>query len=154
MEGFPEGLEYYKRFPIDLRTALIENIVTFPETLQQEYEERVVYRAIKYNSKKTCIDQSDFASYIEKRAENPMIPVDDSNISSYSCSCYMDLDKLHIFTKFPTKNKAVAKGSICDEIGPVVIDKKRSHVDWFLFEGVDPSDRFEVIEKWEKSGYH
>lgn len=51
-----------------------------------------------------------------------------------------------MYAKFPRKNKAIAKGLIKQEDGPIDIDDSTSHVNLYLFENVDLSDRFEVVE--------
>lgn len=141
------------KFPTVLRTALRSNKVSFPDTLQCNYEKRCVFRAVKYTQDKTEIDASDFLSYVESNKKCPMIPVvDDNDISSYGCSCFMNLEMFHYRTKFPTKKKAIAKGMINDSFGPIIVDEKTSHIDLFLYDGIDPSGEFEVIEKWEKNG--
>lgn len=145
-------LEYYNKFPDILRDALINKKVKFPESLQCKYNNKNVYRAVKYNSKKTIIDKTDFLSQMERKQENPLVPADETDISSYSCSCFLNLDELHMYTKFPYKNKAIAKGIIKEEFGPIDINQDTSHVDLYLFDMIDPSDYFEVIEKWEKNG--
>lgn len=146
------NVDYYNRFPNVLKNALINEIVKFPDSLQDEYQELVVYRGVSYSKNKTVIDKSDFLSNIERNLRNPMVPADFDNISSYSCSCYLDIDAMRICAKFPRKNKAIAKGVIQKEFGPIDIDADTSHVDLYLFDGIDPSEKFEVIEKWEKNG--
>ena len=59
---------------------------------------------------------------------------------------------MRTLAKFPRKNKAIAKGKIKKEFGPIDVNNKTSHIDLYLFEGIDPSDEFEVIEEWEKNG--
>lgn len=81
-----------------------------------------------------------------------MIAADDSDISHYSCSVYTNLDEIHQQAKFPRKNKAVARGIIKKSFGPINMSKETSHIDLFLFDNVDPSNEFEVIEIWEKNG--
>lgn len=144
-------IDYFNRFPNVLKKALISGKVSFPETLQKEYEDLNVYRGVKYNSDKTFIDKSDFLSYMELE-KNPMIPIDENDISSYSCSVFLNIDELHMITKFPRKNKAVARGTVKPEYGPVDINELTSHVDLYLYDNADPSDQFEVIEVWEKNG--
>ena len=89
---------------------------------------------------------------MELKKINPMIPADDSRITSYSCSLFMNIDELHQLTKFPNKNKAIAKGLIRSKFGPIDINEKTSHIDLFLYDNIDPSSEFEVVEKWEKNG--
>ena len=145
------GIEYYSRFPGVLRKALLEGKVAFPYSMQVDYDELCVYRGVKYNSQKTAIDKSDFLSYMEQD-RNPMRPVDDTDISSYSCSCFLNMDEIRVCAKFPRKNKAIARGIIKKEYGPININTKTSHVDLYLYKEVDPSREFEVVEKWEENG--
>lgn len=148
----PLEMEYYNRFPTVLKNALITGTVKFPSSIQQEYTELTVYRGVSYSEKKTVIDKSDFFSNIERNIKNPMVPVDYENISDYSCSCYLKIDELRMRAKFPRKNKAIAKGFIKKEFGPIDINRDTSHVDLYLFDEADPSEGFEVVEKWEKNG--
>ena len=145
-------LSYYNRFPTVLKDALISEKVRFPNSLQCEYEELCVFRGVRYPATKTAIDKTDFLSYMELKKINPMIPADDSRITSYSCSLFMNIDELHQLTKFPNKNKAIAKGLIRSKFGPIDINEKTSHIDLFLYDNIDPSSEFEVVEKWEKNG--
>lgn len=145
-------LEYYDRFPTVLSNALKCGKIQFPDALQCEYEELSVFRGVKYTKDKTTIDKSDFLSQVERKKICPMIAADDSNISDYSCSVYTNLDEIHQQAKFPRKNKAVAKGIIKNSFGPINMSKETSHIDLFLFDNVDPSNEFEVIEIWEKNG--
>ena len=144
--------EYYDKFPNVLKNALKNGIVKFPDSIQDEYSELVVYRAVKYSKNKTAIDKSGFSSNMERNFKNPMVPVDSNDISCYSCSCYLKIDAMRIYANFPRKNKAIAKGTIQKEFGPIDINDTTSHVDLYLFNGIDPSEKFEVIEKWEKNG--
>lgn len=76
----------------------------------------------------------------------------EGRISSYSCSCFLNLEEMHMNAKFPRKNKAIAKGVIRKEFGPIDINNDTSHVDLYLYEDVDPSDEFEVVEEWGENG--
>lgn len=145
-------LEYYNRFPTVLKDALISGKVRFPDSLQSEYKEMAVFRGVKYTENKTGIDRSDFLSHVERRNNNPMFLADDTKISSYGCSFFMNMDVMHQLTKFPSKNKAIAKGIIRSDFGPIDVNEETSHTDLFLFNNADPSSEFEVVEKWEKNG--
>lgn len=146
------NMDYYNRFPTVLKNALINGVVSFPDSLQHEYTDLTVYRGVKYSNNKTIIDKSDFLSNVERNMKNPLVPVDLGEVSSYSCSCYLNIDSLRVCARFPRKNRAIAKGMIQKEFGPIDINSNTSHVDLYLFDKVDPSERFEVIEKWEKNG--
>lgn len=112
---------YYNKFPTVLKNALISGKISFPTSLQREYSDLEVYRGVRYSKTKTIIDTSDFASNIERKLKNPMVVADENNISSYSCSCYMKIEAMHIYAKFPRKNSAIAKGIIKKEFGPIDI---------------------------------
>lgn len=148
----PLDMGYYNRFPTVLKNALMDGKVEFPSSIQQEYADLTVYRGVSYSNNKTKIDRSDFISNIERKIKNPLVVADDEKISSYSCSCYLKIDEMRIRAKFPRKNKAIARGIIKKEFGPIDINNDTSHIDLYLFDGVDPSDGFEVVEKWEKNG--
>lgn len=145
-------LEYYNKFPNILKKALLNNKVKFPETLQYNYDNLYVYRAVQYTNKKRTIERSDFSSYMELKEKNPMIVADENNIECYSCSFFKNIEEMHIRTKFPSKNKAVAKGIIKKEFGPININESTSHIDLYLFKNIDISKEFEVFELWEKNG--
>ena len=58
-------MEYYNRFPTVLKNALINGTVKFPDSLQYEYEDLVVYRGVSYSKNKTTIDkQFEYNTYI------------------------------------------------------------------------------------------
>lgn len=145
-------IEYYNRFPLLLRKALIERKVEFPDCLERDYSDLSVYRGVKYSKQKDYIEKEDFLSNIERKQNNPMVPADSDDIRDYSCSCYTDLNEMRMQAKFPRRNHAIAKGNIKKEFGPIFIDANTSHVNLYLFDNVDPSKEFEVIEKWEKNG--
>lgn len=139
-------VKYYERFPSVLQNALLSGKVCFTATLKQRYESLIVYRGVKYTKNKTFIDKNDFKSNIERKMENPFVTACEDKIESYSCSCYLNMDEMKMYAKFPRKNKAIAKGLIKQEDGPIDIDDSTSHVNLYLFENVDLSDRFEVVE--------
>lgn len=140
------NIEYYKRFPATLRDALLSRRVEFPATIRKEYEDLVVYRGVKISKNKSEIDKSDFMSNVERKKQNPLVVADEDRISSYSCSCFMNIEMMKIIAKFPRKNSAIARGIIKDDFGPIDINEDTSHVDLFLFDMVDPSMCFEVVE--------
>lgn len=142
------GDEYYNRFPTMLRNALMSGRVRFSEHILYRYEDMLVYRGVKYGKNKVKIDKTDFYSHAER--ELPGYNLDD--INTYGCSCFEDLEELHMITKFPTKNKAIAKGWIKDQYGPCERSLENTHVNLFIYDNVDISGEFEVCEKWEENG--
>lgn len=133
--------EYYDRFPTVLRKALNERKVKFPETLEKNYDSVVAFRGIRFiNDRKEAVDKSDFLSQAERRLPG----VDYEDIGEYSCSCFENIDELLIAFSLPRKNKGIAKGKIRCENGPIIREKEGTHIHWFLYDEIDPSEEFEV----------
>lgn len=133
--------EYYLKFPSVLRKALQSKTVTLPEKLKYEYEPLRVFRGIRYKEgKKEIIDKSDFLSQAERNLPN----TDFTDIGSYSCSCFEDVEELILSYSLPRKNKAIAKGIMTCTLGARLDDPDRTHRHWFLYDEADPSDDFEV----------
>lgn len=140
--------DYYERFPNVLKEALRQEKVSFPETLEKEYAPRVAFRGIRFiKDKKENIEKNDFLSQVERRLPG----VDYEDIMEYSCSCFESIDELLIAFSLPRKNKGIAKGKIKCENGPIIMEKQGTHIHWFLYDGIDPSEDFEVC-KYEKMG--
>lgn len=140
-------LEYYNRFPTILKNALVGEKVSFHDNMKQEYSELVVYRAVRYNTTKQHIDKTDFLSNIERKQTNPTVVADENDIEDYGCSCFQSLEKMTKLTVYPTKNKAIAKGKIKKQFGPINIAEESTHVNLFLYNKIDPSNEFEVNKK-------
>lgn len=75
-----------------------------------------------------------------------------SNIGSYSCSCFSNLEELYVCVRFPKKGRAIAKGTMFDKYGTRSKEQSSTHIHWFLFDNANPACEFEVIEIWEKNG--
>ena len=43
-------------------------------------------------------------------------------------------------------------GKINQNFGPIEQNNQTSHINLYVYDGVDPSNKFEVVEKWEKNG--
>lgn len=135
--------DYYSRFPVVLRTALKEKQVVFPSVLLKSYSPELVYRGIRFvKDKKECVEKEDFLS----QAERALPGVDYGDIGSYSCSCFRTVEGLVKAYQLPRKNKAIARGMIRDENGPIIKEMESPHIHWFLFSGIDPSNDFEVCK--------
>lgn len=50
-------MEYYNKFPKVLKNALIDGIVSFPNSIQQNYDELTVYRGVRYSKDKTIYNR-------------------------------------------------------------------------------------------------
>ena len=135
-------MEYYERFPSVLKKALKENKVRFFPNLCKEYQPIEVYRSVRIvKNIKEVITKEDFYSQVERDLPG----VDKDDIGNYSCSCFETIEEIWDRLHYPKKNKKIAKGVIYDNEGPIAKDKGSTHIHWFLYDGVDPSDRFEVI---------
>lgn len=141
-----ELMEYYGHFPSVLRNALEKGLVVFPDNLEKKFEPIEVYRGIRYKiGEKEKSMKEDFLSQMERNLPG----YDPTEIESYSCSCFEDKQELINAMHMPRKNKKIACGHICADYGPCVKEKESSHIHWYLFEGVDPSDDFEVCSDEE-----
>ena len=136
--------EYYRQFPRVLRDALMNGTVSFPEDLRKNYECREVFRMVKYTSEKRQIDQSDFWSQVENKVPG-LTSENYSDIRYYSCSLFGDYKEAELALHLPRRNKRLARGTIIDSYGPCLFEVDTSHVHLFLYDGINPSDRFEVI---------
>lgn len=136
--------EYYQRFRAVLREALVEGRVEFPKNIQKNYSDIVAYRMVRYTEQKKEIVLSDFESQVERGVPG-LTPDDYSDIKKYSCSLFCDDNEAMLALHLPRRNKKLAKGEISDIYGPCIYEEDTSHVHLFLYDGVDPSGRFEVI---------
>ena len=142
MQANEQRIEYYKRFPAVLKRALIDGKVNLPDNLLKEFQTIIAYRGIRFKKgEKESVEKSDFLSQVERNI--PGANYDD--IGEYSCSCFENIDELRVSYKLPRKNKGIAKGKIKCENGPIVQDEG-THIHWFLYDNVDPSQDFEVYE--------
>lgn len=135
-------------FPATLKEALASGRVELPGNLLYEYEDISVYRGVKYTKNKTEIDETDFYSHVERSL--PGVDIDD--INNYSCSIFEDLEELRMWTKFPNRRKAIAKGIIRQQYGPRDEADKKTHINLFLYDNTDIYKEFEVYEIWEENG--
>ncbi len=145
-----EEKEYFSKFPMILRDALLNGKVKFPNELKKEYCDIKSYRIVTLKDDKGEINKSDFLSHMERKMKEPYIPlrIDDNNIEYYACSFFKTIDALKDRFKYPRKNKAIAKGTLKQEFGPIW-ENNEEHINLFLFEGCDPSESFEVCENEE-----
>ncbi len=80
------------------------------------------------------------------QAERNLPGIDFDDIGNYSCSFFEKIEDIWEVLHYPRKNKKIAKGVIYDKDGPIIKEIGWSHIHCFLYEGVELSDRFEVIE--------
>lgn len=138
---------FIDKFPPALQNALIKKGLRFPDNLEKEYNDVIVYRGVRYNNNKKNIELSDFQSNVERHLLNPSVYVDDNDIEYYGCSVYENMDLMKKYAKFPRKNWAVSKGIIKSSFGPIVRNGETSHINLFLFKDVDPSSNFKVVDQ-------
>ena len=135
--------DFFDRFPFVMRHALKEEKICFPSDAEKEFDDIMVYRGIRLvEGKKEHIDKSDFLSQVERKLPG----IDENDIYEYSCSCFENIEELKLSYKIPRKNKAIAKGRLKSVKGCIIRDCKNTHINWFLYEGADPSEDFEVWE--------
>lgn len=135
------------KFPEKLQEKIKINEADFRENLIYNKNIDIVFRGVKYNKEKTKIMKEDFVANIYKKGR-PSLAENNSKIglTDFSCSVFTSLDDFHLYTSFPNKNKAVAKGNLKVEHGPYKLSKKTTHIDWFLYKDSDPSKDFIICE--------
>lgn len=140
-------------FPSVLKKALQEHLIDLPDSVQTNFEEIFVYRGVTISAEKPSLDRSDFMSQMERQAEKiglenlARIPRS-SQWKQYSCSCFKDKEELIQAFKLPRQDKRIAFGRIHEADGAVLesFDDNTTHVHWFLYDGVDPSEKFQLDE--------
>lgn len=130
-------------FPDLLKNALKNKKVTLPEDIIENYTQFEVYRAVRYNESKHEINETDFLSYAE--CPIPINPIDDKDINNYNCSFFQDEKEMEKRTKFPTKNKAIAEGTLNDTNGPIVYSEG-THVGLFRYKNAKLAKFFKVVK--------
>ncbi|MDV0446667.1 hypothetical protein MsAg5_05170 [Methanosarcinaceae archaeon Ag5] len=137
---------FYLKFPPQLKKALLEKKVKF-RNVNEKYEKFAAFRAIKRENEEKPIQRQDFYSYAELGCKGRHI--DENDISYYGCSLFTDIEELKKKMKtnqgVPNSPLKIIKGYVKDSNGPCTVNKKTAHVDWWLFDGCDPSPDFEVI---------
>lgn len=132
-------LDYYSRFPSVLKSALIQQTVNFLDSISMDFQPLHVFRGItRKKGDNTIINHGDFLSQMEKGVGQS------NDISTYSCSVFTSKEELQIAYHLPRNNRKIIKGTIEKKYGPILCDNDNKHVDWWLFEGSDPSKNFEV----------
>lgn len=139
-----EYLEYIQKFPAVLRNALEKEVCRLPATIEFEYEPTKVFRGVVIDEEKKKIDKTDFRSQIERGTTE-----DVSALENYSCSVFRNVNELKNALHLPRKRnrKRIAEGDTISEYGARICSDSTSHIDWFLYEDADPSDKFIVLEE-------
>lgn len=140
-------IKFYEKFPPALKNALINKGLDFPDNLEKEYNDVIVYRGVRYNKNKREIVLADFESNIERKLKNPSVYADEDDIEYYGCSCYEKMESIKKFANYPRKNYAIAKGIVKKSFGPICRNKSTTHINLFLFKDIDPSEYFKVVEE-------
>ncbi|MDV0447517.1 hypothetical protein MsAg5_14170 [Methanosarcinaceae archaeon Ag5] len=141
---------YYLRFPSVLKKALLNRKVVFDAFLICHYEPFFAYRAIdRKKDDGTPINRKDFRSYAELHVDGVFKGRVRKNISFYGCSLFTNLNEMKekMNCKLPgiSDSQKIIAGYVKDSNGPCAVKNENSHVDWWLFEGCDPSSDFEVM---------
>ncbi len=141
--------EILNKFPCVLKNALYSKKVTLPDNVEFKFDDFIGYRMIsrKVNDD-TPINKNDFLSQAElKEIGKPLARgIDINDISFYSCSLFKDSKQLQIILHLPRKNKKAIKGIIKMQNGAIRQNAETSHIDWWLYDDVNVSKDFEVIE--------
>ena len=144
---------YYMRFPSVLRTALSSGKVSLPTNLEKEFIPFTAYRGIRFTKNiKESTSRDDFLSQIELKAKGDLLYQQylEDDIDNYGASLFLEKEELERALFLPRKNKAIAQGTVKDEVGAVSKNLKTMHVLWFLYDQTSPESDFKVIEYYEK----
>lgn len=131
--------ELSSKFPSALREALEKGIVSFPDDVLKQYDPFKAYRAIRRKNNEPIfpLKIEDFYSQVEKRKNNPNVRnVDETDIGSYSCSFFISIDRLNEAMSLPCKKMYIIYGSIKQEYGFVRQNSDTTHIDLWIFEGL------------------
>lgn len=135
--------KYYLRFPSVLKDAIQKRNLKFPDETLWQYEPQMAFRGIvRKPDDDLTLKKSDFLSYAEL-GRRPRGGRD--NISWYSCSCSKSRKELEAGLKLPRPNRRIIQGIINDNKGCIYITPNTGHIDWWIYDNVNPEEGFEVI---------
>lgn len=148
------------KFPSVLREALEKGIVSFPDDVLEHYDSFKAYRVIRRKKSEPILPlkNEDFYSQMEKYKNNSSIrnvgnnskKIDETNIGNYSCSFFTSGDRLNEAMSLPRRNTRVIYGRIKQEYGFVRKNKETSHVDLWIFDGLQINKfDFEEVSNYE-----
>jgi len=129
--------EYLSNFPTIFREALTKNSnlkQKFTRTVSKSYSDLKVYRAINYEDR---IVDEDFWSYVEisiNKGENFR-----NNLEWYSVSVNEDKNQLIANMNIPNEERhllGIASGMMRNQYGPADFKEKKTHHNWYLYDGV------------------
>ena len=125
-----------RKFPILIRNAINANSRFFEGNTFFDYEPFEAFRKVRKD-----YSMQDFLSY----AALGKIPrgVKGNSDSHYACSLFTEVRTLRAALKL-NPNDCIVVGDVQDVYGPSRI--KDSHVDWWLYEGVDVTGSFRVVD--------
>lgn len=142
---------FYIKFPWVLQEALKNNIVSFPENVEIEYNEYCVYRVIERKANEdAAINDKDFLSQMELyKKYDKKLPrgCSENDIGAYSCSVFKEISELSTVMRLPRRNKKIIKGIIKSVNGPIRQSKNNSHVDVWLYDNSTMPEQFAVYEE-------
>lgn len=148
--------KYCDRFPSILRDAFIDGKAVMPHSSDDTwyvgyiYVATEAYRAIDVNDDKQNITQYDFESRVEKNIREGRFRSLPKGLTYYGCSCFFTekslLEKVKNLKSRIDKGKSkIAKGVLKFRNGPILVNKKTEHIDWFLFEKADVIRDFKFV---------
>ena len=138
---------YYENFPAALRKRLKSGALKFPQNVEFEYEPKEAYRCVtrKNGEENVPFNLNDVKSYHELGKKPKGVECDE--LTSFAVSFFDNIKMLERCFDFSNPKKAIAKGYVFCEGGPILVNKA-SHISWWLFEDVDLSG-FEITRKSE-----
>lgn len=145
--------EYLSNFPTVFHEALKNEAQVrnkFIKTIQEDYHELKVYRAIQ---EEKSISENDFLSYAEIAVRDGK-PYKKKDLAWYSVSVNTDKEQIITSMNIPNEERkllGIASGMMKSEYGPADFSDYKTHHNWYLYKNAKIwlKDEF-VVEKIEK----
>ncbi|MGX2971068.1 hypothetical protein [Helicobacter sp. T3_23-1059] len=142
--------KYCDRFSSVLRDAFMNEKAEVKSSIQYIYKAVKAYRAVNVSETKQYIEKSDFYSQAQKQGGKFGNPPKKVALTMFSCSCFFTEQKLlekvtNLKSRIDKGESKIAKGTLKFRNGPILVNKKKEHIDWFLFEKADVVGDFEFV---------
>lgn len=130
------------KFPAFLRYKLSQNEIELPDGTMFEYEDLLVYRAVKREANDSReVTLNDFRSYFEEKKKPKQIKGAPKDYTKdpryYGVSTSLKREIVEQQMHFPNPKKKMAFGYVHSAGGPQLTED--SHVCWWLYDGADVS---------------